>query len=158
MLSRACQIGLRSMLYLTSRSGAAFVNAKEISQVLGESPHFVAKVLHQLAAGGLLHSYRGPNGGVALIRRPESITLSEVVDLIDGANSVDRCLLGKKECSSENPCMLHHEWGPIKANLLDMLQTRSLRDIADQAGPMTKFMNAIPAPVSNLRQKTPKTA
>lgn len=121
------------MLFLTKTSGAAYVNTKEISTGLGESHHFVAKVLHQLAAGGLLHSYRGPNGGVALVRKADNIALMDIIAVIDGPKTLKQCILGRSECSVENPCPMHHEWEPVKSQMLNMMTNRSLRQIADHS-------------------------
>ena len=130
MLSRACQIGIRACLYLAIRSGATFVNTREISDVLQESHHFVAKVLHQLATGGLLRSYRGPNGGVGLAKSPEKIYLEDIISIIDGKRSLDKCVLGRKDCSDESPCPLHTEWSPIRKQILELVHGSSLHDVA----------------------------
>jgi len=130
MLSRACQIGIRASLYLALRSGATFVNTREIGDVLNESHHFVAKVLHQLATGGLLRSYRGPNGGVALAKSPKKIFIEDIISIIDGKKSLNKCILGRRDCSDENPCPLHADWNPIRKQILTLVRENSLHDIA----------------------------
>jgi Rrf2 family iron-sulfur cluster assembly transcriptional regulator len=130
MLSRACQIGIRASVYLTLRSGATFVNTREISDVLNESHHFVAKVLHQLASGGLLRSYRGPNGGVGLSKDSKKIYLVDIISIIDGRVALDKCVLGRHDCSDKSPCPLHSKWSPIRKQILSLFQESSLHDVA----------------------------
>jgi Rrf2 family protein len=46
--------------------------------------NYLVQILSELRAGGLIVSRRGKQGGYALARAPESITLLEIVTLIDG--------------------------------------------------------------------------
>ena len=45
---------------------------------------FCEQVLAGLRRAGLIESQRGASGGVRLVRKAESITVSEVVDIIEG--------------------------------------------------------------------------
>ena len=155
MLSRACHIAIRATVYLALRSGASYVSTKEIGRVLGESHHFVAKVLHQLAAGGLLHSYRGPNGGVALSKPPEKIYLTDVIKIVDGKSAIIGCVLGKTRCSEANPCALHEDWSPIRQQILDIVDNRTIRQVAERIRVLsTNEDGSIASSELYLRQKT----
>jgi len=45
---------------------------------------FLEQVLASLRRAGLIESQRGAGGGVRLVRKPETIPVSEVVDIIEG--------------------------------------------------------------------------
>ncbi|MGH8021207.1 MAG: RrF2 family transcriptional regulator [Opitutaceae bacterium] len=47
--------------------------------------NYLVQILSELRTGGLIVSRRGKQGGYALARSPESISIFEVVTLIDGA-------------------------------------------------------------------------
>ena len=66
-ISDAASIALRSMAYLAAadESGAKI---SEIASAIGASKNHLAKVLALLASEGLIHSERGPSGGVRLAR------------------------------------------------------------------------------------------
>ena len=64
LLSRSAEYGLRAALYLASLEPSGFVSIRDISDHLGLSFHFLTKIFQKLTRAGLLHSYRGPNGGV----------------------------------------------------------------------------------------------
>jgi len=120
------------MLYLALHSGASYVSTRQIGEMLGESPHFVAKILHQLASAGLVRSYRGPNGGIALARKPEKTSIKDIIDVMDGKRALEKCVLGNKECSSESPCAMHEDWAPIRSQILDLVKERTLAQVAGQ--------------------------
>lgn len=46
--------------------------------------NYLVQILSELRTGGLIHSRRGKQGGYTLARAPESITLLEIVNLVDG--------------------------------------------------------------------------
>jgi Rrf2 family protein len=132
MLSSACQIGIRAMIYLALRPGARYVPVHEISDKLDVSRHFLAKILQQLTAKGLLRSHRGPHGGVALARSADRIRLADVVAAIDGRKIFEACVLGMPGCGTATPCPLHDEWGPARDRFNDIMHGSSVRDIADR--------------------------
>ena len=158
MLTKACQIAIRSMLYLTLHSGASFVSTREIGERLCESTHFVAKILHQLSSAGLVRSYRGPNGGVALARKAERITIQQVIDAMDGRRAAEQCVLGNQDCSAENPCALHEHWAPIRERIQLSVYNHSLAQVAGRLAPKSteKLKSTRPAH-DQLRQKTTKS-
>jgi Rrf2 family protein len=45
---------------------------------------FCEQVLAALRRAGLIESQRGASGGVRLVRKPETVTVSDVVDVIEG--------------------------------------------------------------------------
>ncbi len=51
----------------------------------GKMPErFLLQILRHLVTHGVLHSTRGVDGGYALVRKPEQITLLEIIEAIDG--------------------------------------------------------------------------
>lgn len=53
--------------------------------------HYLNKFLQALTRAGVLTSTAGPRGGFRLARRPEEITLLDVVEAIEGRGPVFRC-------------------------------------------------------------------
>lgn len=117
MLSRSCTYGLQAALFLASREDAAYVPIQRISERLGLSFYFLTKVLQHLSHDGLLRSLRGPNGGVALTRSPDRITLKEVIVAIDGPELFEGCVLGLPGCGEQKPCPLHAAWSEVRGCL-----------------------------------------
>lgn len=128
VLSNASNYGLRALLYIVSRErgGDAYISLGEISDELDISFHFLTKTMQLLTQGGILVSYRGPNGGIALKRPAEEIMLIEVVKILEGKDFFDTCMLGLEGCDDCNPCPVHHLWQEIKGKVKHDFATTSL--------------------------------
>ena len=130
LLSRSAEYGLRAALYLASLEQSGFVSIRDISDHLGLSFHFLTKIFQKLTRAGLLHSYRGPNGGVVLAKPASEITLKDVVVAVDGEELFTSCILGLPGCGDPAPCPLHHRWEVERRRLGDMLEGLTLHDTA----------------------------
>ena len=91
------------------------------------------KVLQDLARKGLLDSRRGPGGGFRLSRRPELITLRDIVAAVDSLEEFLRCVTGLPNCSDETPCPLHETWKQTRTSLMKSFETTTLLDMVHAA-------------------------
>lgn len=98
---------------------------------LGISLPMVAKILNRLVQAGLVASRRGPGGGYTLARPAEDIRLCEVIAPTEGEAWGAGCLMGLPQCDDENPCALHPAWLKLRTRILDMLERRTVREMAD---------------------------
>ncbi len=64
---------------------------------------YLNKSLQALARAGVLVSSAGPRGGFRLARKPEQITLLEVVDAIEGGEEAFRCTEIRRTGESASP-------------------------------------------------------
>jgi Rrf2 family protein len=76
-----------------------FHPARELAVTIGVSESHLAKVLQRLARNGLLESVRGARGGYRLARRPDEITLLEILETADSRALGGMCLLGQPVCA-----------------------------------------------------------
>ncbi|MCA9195980.1 MAG: Rrf2 family transcriptional regulator [Pirellulaceae bacterium] len=60
------------------------VQIRKIAETHGIPPRFLVQILLQLKGAGLVSSTRGAAGGYQLVRDPRDITLSQVMQIIDG--------------------------------------------------------------------------
>ena len=102
----------------------------DICQKADIPEHFTRKVLRLLVEAGLLDSTRGPGGGFSFAKAPSKVSLAQVIRIIDSRPRFDRCILGFEQCNEKDPCALHYMWSPIKALALNMLEERTIADLA----------------------------
>ncbi len=105
------------------------MSVKEIAEHTDVSFHFLGKILQSLTQQGLLVSYKGPKGGIQLAKSPDEITVIQVVEAIDGLGVLKQCVLGLPNCGEGKPCALHEQWGPIRAEIGDMFQGKSIAEL-----------------------------
>lgn len=131
MFSKACELGIKAMIYLAScREKGTLVSLKEIHEKINSPEAFTAKILQQLVRHRLLYSVRGPNGGFRLLLAPDEITLQQIVIAIDGDGIFTKCALGLKVCSAAVPCPLHYKFLPIRDSLAKMLHSTTLAEVS----------------------------
>lgn len=129
LLSQACKYAIRAALYLAQHDEESLLS-RDIAHALDIPEHFLAKVLQDLARARLLRSAKGRGGGFRLGRPAGDIKLVEIVQAIEGVYFGDGCVLGLPECSDENACPLHSQWSDVKTSILQMLEQKSLEELA----------------------------
>lgn len=107
-------------------NGGEYTSIREMSQHLDISFHFLTKTLQSLTQHGLLVSYRGPSGGIAFNKPPEQITLKEVVEILEGKDFFETCLLGLPGCGKEMPCPVHNFWTDTRQQMETEFERTSL--------------------------------
>ena len=122
--------GLRASVQLAEKSGNVYITIRELSEKLDISFFFLTKVLQRLTEAEILESYRGPNGGVRLLRPADEITFLDVVIAIDGSCSFNQCVLGLPGCGVMKPCPLHDQWSTLKENIMNMMQNVTIAELA----------------------------
>lgn len=90
--SQRTEYALRALVELGSRQGGAPVPCREIARVQRIPERFCEQVLADLRRAGLIESQRGAAGGVRLARDPGELTVSEVVEFIEGPVVTQACL------------------------------------------------------------------
>ena len=132
MFSKACEYGIRATIYVAGQSlEDKRASLKGIAQAIDSPVAFTAKILQQLVRDRILTSVMGPTGGFELAKkRMDEITLSQVVDAIDGDSIYRGCGLGLKACNARQPCPVHDKFAKIRDDLKDMLESTSVYELA----------------------------
>ena len=90
--SQRTEYAIRALVELGRRHGQGPVSAREIARTQKIPARFCEQVLGDLRKAGLLESQRGASGGCWLARDPSEITISEVVDVVEGPVVTQACL------------------------------------------------------------------
>ena len=128
--SKPCEYAIRTLCYLAQSSDHSTTQGSEIAEAEGLPAPVLGKVLQELVRKGLLESRRGPGGGFRLARRPELITLRDVVAAIDGLDQFLECAVGLEHCDDDAPCPLHDTWKDLRTQMLHYLEATSLKEMA----------------------------
>ena len=133
MFSKACEYGIRAMVYITQESAnGRRTSQKAVAKEIDSPEAFTSKILQKLTRMKLLTSVMGPTGGFEIeSKQLETTTLSEVVNAIDGDQIYKGCALGLRSCNAAQPCPLHNEFVSIRNDLQIMLQNTKLKDLAE---------------------------
>lgn len=124
--SNACAYAIRAMSRLAMLRPDGYVLLDELCDGSDLPRHFVAKIFQDLVRKGLLTSAKGRGGGFALARKPDQISLYDIVEVIDGIENLNACVVGMHRCDDHQPCPQHDEWKPIRNQLKEYLVRTTL--------------------------------
>lgn len=132
MFSKSTEYALRAIIYLAQKSSVDHkIGITELAEAIDSPKSFTAKILQNLTRGNkLIHSVTGPSGGFYLTEQAKNKSLWHVLNLLDDETIITGCILGLKECSEKNPCPMHNQYKDIKPQLLEMLDHKTILDLA----------------------------
>ncbi len=130
---RPTQLALRAALLLALEPKGTSRRVRELAECMDVPATYLAKVLQSLTHAGILESVRGPGGGVRLARPASQIALWDILSLLEPVDEYEHCLIGLGRCNDLNPCPLHEQWGPIREQLIQSLQSMDLEQFARAA-------------------------
>ncbi|SRR5579875_1641485 len=122
--------GLRAMIELAMRYGQSAVPSAEIARHQAIPEHFLDQLLITLRRAGLLKSQRGPQGGHLLAHPPAQITMSDVINALDGSPPTMECLPEPQVCQFAPGCAIREVWGQIDAYAQQLLSSVTLEQLA----------------------------
>ena len=136
MLSNTCKYALRALIYLSKFSKENYrIGIKKISEDLKISSPFLGKILQNLVKQKLLVSTKGPNGGFSLGKKPEHVSLMDIVVNVDGEEYFTNCLIGLLPCNQHDPekpyCPVHFKYEELRQQTADFYRKTSLKDISE---------------------------
>jgi Rrf2 family protein len=108
------------------------VTIGEISENLDISFHFLAKSFQLLTQRGILESLRGPSGGIFLNKPVNKIFLIDVINILEGEDFFDTCMLGLPGCGEREPCPVHMFWKDVKGKMKLEFQKTTLAHLAEK--------------------------
>ena len=132
----ATDYAIRVMLYLTVTQRMA--TSSEISQKAKIPKQYLITMSKKLKDANLLVSYGGHTGGFLLARRPEEITLLDIVRVTENTSRMLPCMEADSDCGFCEPdgCAICKCLSRLQGDMDGYLKKTTLRELADGAGGM----------------------
>jgi len=145
MLSNTCKYGIRAVIYIASREEKnKKTGLAQISKDLKLPSPFLAKILQQLAKQKILISLKGPHGGFSLQRKPEKISLYDIVTTIDGDGIFADCIIHNTKCGNvdnkHKECPVHNDFNEIRKKLIQFFKKTKIADLVKTAMDLNKVV------------------
>ena len=130
-LSKKIEYALLAIQFI-SASPKKQVTAKEISDSLGISFEFLSKTLQQLIKSGIVLSAQGTKGGYVLDKNPESITVADIIDAIEGKHPLVNCLEkdDPTSCERSDNCSIRHSISDIQTQIENVFNNITIAEMA----------------------------
>jgi Rrf2 family protein len=133
-LSKKADYALLAMRHLTANATRGAMPARELAEAYDIPPELLAKVLQQLVRARLLESHQGIRGGYGLARTPQSISVADVIQAIDGPLTVTACSAGDNSCDQYSKCNIRDPLWRIKDRIISALAATSCVELAADMG------------------------
>ncbi|NAY92841.1 Rrf2 family transcriptional regulator [Muricauda sp. JGD-17] len=130
MLSNSAKYALKAVLYLSLNSNEEEkLMTKDISDKIKVPKSYLAKLLQDLSRHGIISSTKGPKGGFYLTNNDKKLSLIEIIEVIDGRQRLNSCVLDLEACNDKNPCVLHDIVGRANSEFVKSLQKTTIEDL-----------------------------
>ncbi len=129
-ISKKCQYALKAVFELAMRDSVKPVKVYVIAGAQNIPPRFLEVILNQLRHSGLVESQRGKEGGYRLARHAQDITVSEVLQCIQGpmtmaADSAD----GIEKPAFPGDEAFKELWQEVNNVICEVCDTRTFADL-----------------------------
>ncbi|MDH4121867.1 MAG: Rrf2 family transcriptional regulator [Deltaproteobacteria bacterium] len=128
-LSKKVDYGLILLGELGQGNGREQSSAREMALRHKLPPHMAANILKALAAAGLVTSVRGAQGGYQLGRPAEQITLSQIVEALEGPVNLVDCVGTGTGCDLTLSCPTMKPMRVVQRRFQLFMDTLTLAEI-----------------------------
>lgn len=117
--------GLRAMLDLTLHYGRGPILSADIAARQNIPEAYLVQLLNLLRKAGLVRSIRGPKGGHQALKRPEDVTVGEVLAVLEGP--ID--LLGNGDEVSADVDVFGDVWEAVEIAIKEVLSSVNFAEL-----------------------------
>lgn len=131
-ISTKGRYALRMLIDLAEHEGDGFIALKDVAERQAISKKYLEQIVPILSRSGILRTNRGSQGGYALAKEPEKVTVGEILRLTEGSLSPVACLDGDPaECPRSADCPTLPVWQGLNRVINEYLDGITLRSILD---------------------------
>lgn len=127
MFSQTAEYALRAIAHMALQPDKP-QTAQQIAEATQVSAGYLTKVLQSLARAGLVSSQRGLHGGFVMVRRPENLTILEILEAVDPIPRIRSCPL-RLPGHQNRLCALHRHMDEAFAAIEESFRKHTIADI-----------------------------
>jgi Rrf2 family iron-sulfur cluster assembly transcriptional regulator len=125
------------MLDLALRGDKGPVTLAGISERLAISLSYLEQLFSRLRRHELVESVRGPGGGYYLAKKPDEVSVADIIRAVDEPIDATQCG-GKENCHDEHRCLTHDLWTGLNAHIFEYLDNVTLAMLVAKQGECDK--------------------
>lgn len=141
-LADRSDFALRVLMFLAASGRQATV--VEMAERFSVSYHHLVKVVQSLGELGVVRTTRGRGGGVALTADPASVRVGDVIRFLEPDMALAECLREHGACPLHGPCRLERLLEDASGAFLEVLNTRTIADLAEPRLTLLKALGKDP--------------
>jgi FeS assembly SUF system regulator len=130
-LSNMADYGVVVMSAAARHCGSSRVSATDLAVETGLGLPTVQKLVSIMTKAGLLRSARGTGGGIQLARPAAAITLTDIIEAVEGPIALTSCVdTGSHNCAMEGSCAVQPHWAVVNKTVREALADVKLTSLA----------------------------
>src|SRR5262245_1028128 len=151
MFSERVEYELRAVVYLAGRAAEPSTTDQIAAATRVKGRAYLSKVLQGLVRQGVVHSQRGLGGGMTLVKRPEELTILEVVNAVEPIRRITTCPLGLA-AHGVRLCPLHKRLDDALAMVERAFGATTLAEVLAAPNPSKPLCDFPVVPAPQLRE------
>lgn len=104
---------------------------------------YLEQIFLRLRRAGLVVSARGRQGGFALARPADSITIADIMAAIEERTRITRCGDGSAGCLGTRRCPAHELWQALGDHIAAFLASVTLQEVLDGIPPEKRAVRTL---------------
>ncbi|MDQ7793075.1 MAG: Rrf2 family transcriptional regulator [bacterium] len=125
---------MMAMFDLALRGEREPVPIKAVAERQGLSDRYLGQLFTPLRKAGLVRSVRGAQGGYVLTRKPDEISVGDVLRAVEGPISPVHCVSDPGACARVDGCVTRGIWRKLRDRIVEVLDAITLADLCEEAG------------------------
>lgn len=130
-ISTKGRYGVRILLDLALHDSAVPRQIRDIAISQQISEKYISRLIIALRRAKMIRSIRGAKGGYRISRNPESVTLLDIIEVMEGPLSIVDCVRSPGKCARSCDCPTRQVWDKLTADIRQTMQKITLQDIID---------------------------
>jgi Rrf2 family protein len=138
-LSTQSRYGVRAIFDIAYHSEGLDTQVKDIYRRQGISQRYLEQIFQKLKKAGIVGSKRGPKGGYFLNKKPEDITIGEVIRITEGGINPVLCVNpedSSQPCEKSGECVTQIVWNEAGNRLKEYFDSVTIKDLCKLAREM----------------------
>lgn len=132
IVSTKGRYAMQMLLDLARNEGDGYVSLKGIAERQGISLKYLEQIVMLLGRGTIVQASRGYQGGYRLARKPDEISIGEVLQLTEGSMAPVSCMQTEQNsCERCDDCDMLPVWEGFGKVINDYLDGITLQDVLD---------------------------
>jgi len=139
ILSKKTRYAIVALTRLAKDFGKGPILIRDIAQDEKIPQRFLENILLELRKLGILGSKLGKEGGYYLLKRPEEVSIAEIIRHFEGTIALMYCVSEKayqpcEFCKDESKCQIRKVFKEVRDTTYDILKRTTLAELTKEMG------------------------
>jgi len=130
-LTKRGDYGVLAVYHIAQWSQGTFISIDEIAAKSHIPRPYLSKILQDLCRSGILKSRRGYGGGFMLALAPQTITLRDILQSVEGKHTLVNCSENPVLCQRSSYCLAAPFWNEVQNFLDELIASITIADLVE---------------------------